>query len=53
MNNDILSRYEQAQELMQGILTNRLVMNDEFFPIGLVIANSGISEKQTRVASIV
>ena len=32
MNNDILSRYEQAQKLMQGTLSNRIVMNDAVFP---------------------
>ena len=32
MNNDVLTRYEQAQDLMQGILTNRVVMNDAVFP---------------------
>ncbi|MDB9953748.1 S9 family peptidase [Porticoccaceae bacterium] len=32
MNNDILSRYEQAQALMQGMISNRVVKNDTLFP---------------------
>lgn len=32
MTNDILARYEQAQMLMQGILTNKQVLNDAVFP---------------------
>ena len=32
MNCDILIRYQQAEELMQGILTNKIVMNDTVFP---------------------
>lgn len=32
MSNDILTRYEQAQVLMQGVLSNRVVMNDAVFP---------------------
>ncbi len=32
MNNELLPNYEQAQSLMQGTLTNRIVMNDAVFP---------------------
>ena len=32
MQNDILSRYELAQSLIQGIQTNRIVLNDTVFP---------------------
>ena len=32
MNDDILARYEKAHQLMQGILTNRIAVNDAVFP---------------------
>lgn len=32
MVDSILERYEEAQEVMQGILTNRIVRNDAVFP---------------------
>ena len=32
MENDILERYKQAESIMQGLLTNRLIMNDAVFP---------------------
>lgn len=32
ISDDILSRYKKAQALMQGVLTNRLVLNDAVFP---------------------
>ncbi len=32
MRNDILSRYETAQALMQGIQSNKVVINDAVFP---------------------
>ena len=32
MSNTILTRYEQAQSLMQGMLTNKIALNDAVFP---------------------
>ena len=48
MNDDILSRYEQAQTLMQGILTNRIVMNDAVFPHWIEDSNYFWYQKETK-----
>lgn len=43
MNNNILTRYEQAQTIMQGYATNRFVMNDAVFPYWITCSDGSDS----------
>lgn len=48
MTNEMLGRYQQAQHLIQGILSNRLVLNDAVFPHWMGNSDYFWYERETR-----
>ena len=48
MEANILARYEQAQELMQGVMTNRIVTNDAVFPHWIGDSNCFWYRRETK-----
>ena len=48
MNDDLLSRYQQAQTLVQGVLSKQLVLNDAVFPHWISNSDYLWYERETR-----
>ena len=48
MNNKVVDRYEQAQSLLHGYLSSKLVLNDAIFPHWIIGSNCFWYERETR-----